>query len=242
MTGKYTYLKVLLPNISCLFPAPLTGSDNPFYFGGPFDSHVSDRRCVMAFKIEGSARGSALDPFQIAFAVGGPDRGFPANDFIHIGALPPANDDVARIVAGPHAVALDLESNCIRRDRKRNFDFIQTLGRDLFKFRLDFGACPDPPGNLRGIAGGWIPNPLEQPGRRGFQDRGKRHQGFGRDPAPVVVFDGALQIANRVRPFGCERGGMRGKAHGPQAAFDPGENVFKFHTGRVTEHAQECIK
>jgi hypothetical protein len=35
---------------------------------------------------------------------------------------------------------------------------------------------------------------------------------------------------------------MRGKAHGPQAAFDPGENVFEVHTGRVTEHAQECTR
>src|ERR1700720_2621601 len=94
----------------------------------------------MALKIEGSACCSPLDSLQIAFAVRGPDRGFPTDDFLGIGALAPANDHVARVVARPHAVALDLESDLIRRDRKRNLDFIQACGRDLFEFRLDFGA------------------------------------------------------------------------------------------------------
>jgi hypothetical protein len=57
-----------------------------------------------------------------------------------------------------------------------------------------------------------------------------------------MVFDSAFQIANRIWPFGGERSGVRGKAHGIEAAFDPEENVIKFHSGRVTEHGQACTR
>ena len=112
----------------------------------------------------------------------------------------------------------------------------------MFKFRKNFGASPNAPDNLHDIAGSGFPNTLKQPGRRCFQDGGKRHQSLGRDAAPVMVFNSALQIANRIWTLGGERSGVRGKAHGLEAAFDPEENVFKFHSGRVTEHGQPCTR
>src|SRR5271166_1047088 len=208
-----------------LSPAPLTESNDTLDGGRPFKSDASNRRRVVALEIESSRRRAALDTLQVAFAVSGPDGRFPSDDLVGAGPCPPADDDVARIVARPHAVALDLKRDCVRSNRKRHLDFVKSLGGNLFEFGLNRRARANAPNDPNSVAGGWISYAFEQPRRRCLQNGSERHQRLGSDAAPVAVSDGALEVADGVWPFCGKRRGVRRQTQGSQPTFDAGQNV-----------------
>src|ERR1700730_3403776 len=151
--------RVFLP----ILPAPLTGSYNSFYFRRPSDSHPTNRRRVMTFKIKCSRCRSALNALQIAFTVSGSYGRLPAYDFVDIITLPPADDDIAWIISRPHAVAFDLQRDGVGSNGKRRLDFIKCFGRNLFKLQLDFGASSNSPYDGYQIAMCLFPDTFKQP-------------------------------------------------------------------------------
>ena len=98
----------------------------------------------MADEIE-AVLADAPDCFQVAPAVGQPHGGLPAVGFAARLRHLPADDDVAGIIARPHAVADDFEGDGAGGDRIGNFDLGEAFRRLLLEIGVDHGPRADAP-------------------------------------------------------------------------------------------------